>query len=264
MKAQPAPKFGARSDQDPAWCARCGDYGGLTALALSLSSASTASGNITISRVLTIGLQSCSFEAIHGVYGFRAEAPPNASIAMAVGAKLAKPGLEVIVVSGETAGVYGSISQIDDACARNVNITHLIFSNGMASSSANATLQMGSSSQMTEGARRPLAETLLRLGAPFVASGLAADIPGSAALITKALRFPGYAAVLLHAACPTFAPEVDDSVIRGAARPVPNDHESSNLDSALRLASKPGVVWSGVVFERAEFAKTAAPARRSE
>ncbi len=92
---------------------------------------------------------------------------------------------------------------------------------------------------------------VLAYGAPFVAQGTPADLPGLAAAIEEAIRYPGFAFVNVQSPCVTYG-ESEQQIKAHKARMKPLSalgHDPANLVEAFRLAQAYGTeLYTGVFY----------------
>jgi 2-oxoglutarate ferredoxin oxidoreductase subunit beta len=107
---------------------------------------------------------------------------------------------------------------------------------------------------------------VLAYGAGFVAQGAPADMPGLAALIEEAIRFPGFAFVTVQSPCITFGPaESQLKAHKAAMKPLrARGHDPSNRFRAMALAQGYGrVLHTGVLYRNPRPAPTYEAAMRA-
>ena len=113
------------SDQEVRWCPGCGDYSVLTARAAAHARARRAAGEPGV-RVSGIGCSSRFpyYMNTYGMHSIHGRAP-----AVATGVALARPDLDVWVVTGDGDGLSIGGNHLIHALRRNVNMTILLFNN---------------------------------------------------------------------------------------------------------------------------------------
>src|SRR3979409_153580 len=128
------------SDQEVRWCPGCGDYGILTAVQmlmpeLGVSTATTVvkrripeRGWATPTRVLVAGIGCSSrfpyYMNTYGIHSIHGRAP-----ALATGIAVARPDLDVWVITGDGDGLSIGGNHLIHTLRRNVNLTILLFNN---------------------------------------------------------------------------------------------------------------------------------------
>ncbi len=132
-------------------------------------------------------------------------------LTFATGLKLARPELQVIVVTGDGDGLAIGGNHLIHAARRNVDLTCLLLNNaiyGMTGGQAAPTTPDGANSTTTPaGAREPSFDAcrlVQAAGATFVARGMTAAPLDLEELYTQALQHPGFAFVETISDCPEF------------------------------------------------------------
>src|SRR5215212_704446 len=112
------------SDQEVRWCPGCGDYSVLTALQLMMPELGVRPEN----QVFVSGIGCSSrfpyYMNTYGVHSIHGRAP-----AVATGVAVARPDLDVWVVTGDGDGLSIGGNHLIHALRRNVNFTILLFNN---------------------------------------------------------------------------------------------------------------------------------------
>ena len=108
------------------WCPGCGDFGILNALVLALQELKIPNENV----VLTGGI-GCSSKIPHYVNVNTMHTLHGRSLAQAQAVKIANPKLEVISASGDGDGLGIGAAHIVAAGRRNVDLTYMLFDNGV-------------------------------------------------------------------------------------------------------------------------------------
>ena len=193
----------------PIWCPGCGDYGVLAALERGLAELRRPPHEVVL--VAGIGCSSrlpgyMSCYGFHGVHG--------RALAAATGIKLARPDLEVIAVGGDGDGFSIGGNHFIHACRRNLDMLYLVMDNrvyGMTKGQPSSTIEPDWDSELIPGGSglpsfNPVA-VAITAGATFVARGFSGDPDGLAELITKGIRWRGFALLEVLSPCITFRPE---------------------------------------------------------
>ena len=168
-----------RTELEPVWCARCGDFGVLKGLTQALSDLEVPPEKLGVisgigcSSRLPGYLRAYSFNSIHG------RALPIAS-----GLKLSRPELTVVVVGGDGDGFSIGLGHIPHAIRRNVDLTYLVLDNGIygltkGQASPTTSVELKQSLGLAGGEERPLNPVFLVLssGCGFVARAPAGHLP---------------------------------------------------------------------------------------
>jgi 2-oxoglutarate ferredoxin oxidoreductase subunit beta len=129
------------SDQEVRWCPGCGDYSVLTAVQLLMPELGVRPEN----QVFVSGIGCSSrfpyYMNTYGVHSIHGRAP-----AVATGVALARPDLDVWVVTGDGDGLSIGGNHLIHALRRNVNMTILLFNNqiyGLTKGQYSPTSEMG-------------------------------------------------------------------------------------------------------------------------
>jgi 2-oxoglutarate ferredoxin oxidoreductase subunit beta len=145
-------------------------------------------------------------------YGFNSV--HGRALPIAQGLKLARPELLVLAAGGDGDGFSIGGGHVPHAVRRNDDITYIVMDNqtyGLTKGQLSPTSAKGrhtvtSPEGSLENPVNPLLY-VLAYGAPFVAQGTPADIPGLTAMIEEAIRFPGFAFVNVQSPCVTYGEE---------------------------------------------------------
>jgi 2-oxoglutarate ferredoxin oxidoreductase subunit beta len=189
---------------------------------------------------------------IHGIHG--------RSLPIALGVKMARPTLNVVVVAGD--GDFLSIGgeHIAPQAARNLNICAVIMDNGvygLTKGQSSPTTLTGTITSSTpfgklETKTNPL-ELYLTLGVSFVASGFSGQPRPLAQLIKQGMEHQGFSIIHVQSPCTTY----NDTFIelkgdlKNGIQPtiwdIPEDHDASDRAAAHELLQQGGVPI-GVIY----------------
>ena len=199
-----------KSDIKPVWCPGCGDYSVLGSITTAL-----AELQIPPEQVAAISGIGCSsrIPAYINCYGFHGV--HGRSLALGTGLKVARPDLTVIVASGDGDGFSIGGNHFLHACRRNIDLTYIVMDNrvyGMTKGQPSPTTEADwAESALAPGGTglRPFHSLVIALasGANFVARCFSGDLLGTAALITEAIKHPGFSFVEILSPCVTFRPD---------------------------------------------------------
>jgi 2-oxoglutarate ferredoxin oxidoreductase subunit beta len=198
-----------KSDLRPIWCPGCGDFGVLQALYRALAAVGRPPHEIAF--VSGIGCSS-RIPGYTTAYGFNSV--HGRALPIAQGIKVANPDLLVIVAGGDGDGFSIGGGHLPHAIRRNPDLTYLVMDNqiyGLTKGQLSPTSPRGrhtvtSAFGSLEAPVNPLLY-VLAYGAGFVAQGTPADMPGLAAVLEAAIRYPGFAFVNVQSPCVTFGEE---------------------------------------------------------
>lgn len=188
------------------WCPGCGDFGILSAIQIALSEM-----KIEQHRVVVFSGIGCSGKTPHYINTYGIHTIHGRSLPYAIGAKLANPNLVVLVVGGDGDMLGIGAGHFVAAGRRNVDITCIIFDNGvygLTKGQASPTLRRGIKTKALpkpniNDAINPIALAIAS-GYTFVARGYAFDVKHLKELIKQAIQHKGTALVDVLQPCPSY------------------------------------------------------------
>ena len=113
-----------QSDQEVRWCPGCGDYSILAAVQLLLPDLDVKPENLVFVSGIGCAARFPYYMNVYGLHGIHGRAP-----AIATGITLARPDLDVWVVTGDGDALSIGGNHLVHALRRNVNFTMLLFNN---------------------------------------------------------------------------------------------------------------------------------------
>src|SRR2546422_10810459 len=195
-----------KTDVHNDWCPGCGDFGIEAGLKMAL-----AELTVDIDKVALFSGIGCSGKIVHFTNVSGIHTLHGRVLAYAQGAKLANPGLEVIAIGGEGAGLGIGVGHFVHAGRRNIDMTYIIHDNGvygLTKGQASPTLQLG---MQTKSLPMPNINTsvnpiLLALasGFTFIARSYAYNTKHLKETVKKAVAHKGFALVVILQPCPTY------------------------------------------------------------
>lgn len=195
-----------KSELKPIWCPGCGDFGVLQGLYRALSAVGRPPHEVAF--ISGIGCSS-RIPGYTTAYGFNSV--HGRSLPIAQGVKLSNPELLVVVAGGDGDGFSIGGGHVAHAVRRNIDITYIVMDNqvyGLTKGQLSPTSPRGLQTVTSPlgSLEEPVNPLLLVLayGAGFVAQATPADMPGMAALIEEAIRYPGFSFVNIQSPCVTF------------------------------------------------------------
>ncbi len=225
METQTAAKLTKKdfqSDQEVRWCPGCGDYSIIAQVQKILPELGVPRENVVF--VSGIGCSS-RFPYYMNTYGYHTIHGRAAAIAN--GLKLARPDLQVWVVTGDGDGMAIGGNHFIHVIRRNANLKIVLFNNriyGLTKGQVSPTSELGKLTKTTPygSIDRPFNAVQLALGAgcTFVARSNDADPVHMAAMLTRAAQHKGTAFVEVLQNCVVFNDGAFDGVI---AKPVRDD-----------------------------------------
>ena len=250
-------------EYDFKWCPGCGDFGVRRALEFAMINRLEETGLPVENNVVVAGI-GCSGNLVHllegeqpyGIHGIHGRTLP-----VAMGVKMARPELNVIIVAGD--GDFLSIGgeHIAPQAARNVNVTAVIMDNGvygLTKGQSSPTTEMGAVTSSTpfgkiEEDLDPL-ELYLTLGVSFIASGFSGQPRVLARLINEGMNHEGMSMIHVQSPCVTYNDTYQ--LIKGNAREgiapalwdIPEDHDYSSKQAAYDLVQQGGLPV-GIIYK---------------
>jgi len=217
---EPAPKLvklskkDLESDQDVRWCPGCGDYAILATVQRTLAQL----GVRRESTVFVSGIGCSSrFPYYMNTYGFHSihgRAP-----ALATGLKVARPDLDVWVITGDGDGLSIGGNHLLHALRRNVELKIILFNNqiyGLTKGQYSPTSRLGTRSASTpsgsvDHAVNPI-QFALGAGATFVARCTDTDAKTLSEILKRAYQHKGAALIEILQNCPVFNDGIWDDI----------------------------------------------------
>jgi len=242
-----------KSDLKPIWCPGCGDFGVLQCVYRALAAIGREAHEIAF--VSGIGCSS-RIPGYTTAYGFNSV--HGRALPIAQGIKAANPDLLVLAAGGDGDGFSIGGGHLPHAVRRNMDITYIVMDNqiyGLTKGQLSPTSRHGRKTVTSpygnlEEPVNPLMY-VLAYGAPFVAQGTPADMPGLTAVIEEGIRYPGFAFVNVQSPCVTYGSE--DQMIKAQKeilQPLSKmGHDAANRIAAMDLAQHYGKdLYTGVFY----------------
>ena len=240
-----------KSDLKPVWCPGCGDFGVLQSLYRALADLgcepheTVVVSGIGCSSRLPGYVETYGFNSLHG-----------RALPIATGIKLARPRLTVVAVGGDGDGIAIGGNHFIHTARRNVDIAYVMMDNeiyGLTKGQAAPTTPLGDMTKSTvygnpEAGIDPCA-LALSFGATWVGRGFSGDVKGTAELMKSAIAHRGFAFLNVMSPCVTWRGDEQFKELRAKTRPVPEGHDTSSLEAAMRLTSEPDFLTAGVLYE---------------
>jgi 2-oxoglutarate/2-oxoacid ferredoxin oxidoreductase subunit beta len=130
-----------QSDQEVRWCPGCGDYSILAAMQLYLAEAGVRPENLVFISGIGCAARFPYYMNVYGLHSIHGRAP-----AVATGVALARPDLDVWVISGDGDALSIGGNHLIHALRRNVNLKIVMFNNqiyGLTKGQYSPTSEMG-------------------------------------------------------------------------------------------------------------------------
>jgi 2-oxoglutarate ferredoxin oxidoreductase subunit beta len=249
-------------EYDFKWCPGCGDFGVRRALEVAMIDRAEESGLPIESNVVVAGI-GCSGNLLHLLegpqpYGFHGI--HGRSLPIALGVKMARPELNVVVVAGDGDFLSIGAEHIGPQAARNLNICAVIMDNGvygLTKGQSSPTTKVGEITSSTpygkmEAQQNPL-EIYLTLGVSFIASGFSGQPKPLANLIKQGMDHAGFSIIHVQSPCTTYNDifvELKGDPKKGiepALWAIPEEHDSTDRGAAHDLLQQGGVPV-GIVY----------------
>jgi len=135
------------SDQEVRWCPGCGDYGILQAVQFLMPELGVAPHNVVFVSGIGCSSRFPYYMNTYGIHSIHGRAP-----AIATGVAIARPDLDVWVVTGDGDGLSIGGNHLIHALRRNVNLTILMFNNriyGLTKGQFSPTSELGKITKST-------------------------------------------------------------------------------------------------------------------
>jgi 2-oxoglutarate ferredoxin oxidoreductase subunit beta len=243
-----------KSDLKPIWCPGCGDFGVLQAIYRALSAIGRPPHEIAFISGIGCSSRIPGYTTAYGFNSVHGRALP-----IAQGLKLARPDLLVLAAGGDGDGFSIGGGHVPHAVRRNQDITYIVMDNqtyGLTKGQLSPTSHKGRQTVTSiygslENPVNPLLY-VLAYGAPFVAQGTPADIPGLTSMIEEAIRYPGFAFVNVQSPCVTYGEEDQQIKAQKAILKKLRDlgHDPSDRLQALARAQSYGTeLLTGVFYQ---------------
>jgi 2-oxoglutarate ferredoxin oxidoreductase subunit beta len=194
------------SDQEIRWCPRCGDYSILAQMKKVLPGLGIPRENIVFVSGIGCSSRFPYYMSTYGVHGIHGRAP-----AIATGLKIARPELQVWVITGDGDGLSIGGNHLMHAIRRNVDLKIILFNNqiyGLTKGQYSPTSPVGKKTKSTPygSVDYPLSPLSVAIGseATFVAKSVDIDINHLTMVLERAARHKGTAFVEVYQDCNVF------------------------------------------------------------
>ncbi|MCP5087421.1 MAG: 2-oxoacid:ferredoxin oxidoreductase subunit beta [Rhodobacteraceae bacterium] len=230
-----------RSKSLPTWCPGCGYFSMVEGLTTALKRLEIDSKDTVV--VSGIGCAS-RFPFFVNTYGFHTL--HGRVLPVATGVKIGNDALTVVAVGGDGDAFAIGGGHIPHAARRNVNLTYLVFDNGIygltkGQTSPTSALGFKTSSTPYENRDAPLHPLMMLLsyGASWVGQAYAGRQHHLADMITQAVSHQGFSFLRVLSPCVTFDKTNNTYAnLNTTVRDLPDDHDNSNLMAAMNQASR--------------------------
>ena len=195
-----------KTDVHNDWCPGCGDFGIVNAIQMALA-------DMGIQRDKTVMFSGigCSGKTSHFINTYGIHTLHGRVLTFAQGAKIANPELTVVAVGGDGDGLGIGAGHFVAAGRRNVNMTYIIFDNGvygLTKGQASPTLKLGEQTKSLPSPNTNYNVNPIGLavasGFTFVARGYSYDVRHLKDLIVQAVNHNGLSFLDVLQPCPTY------------------------------------------------------------
>lgn len=188
------------------WCPGCGDFGIVNAIQMAL-----AEMGIERDKAAIFSGIGCSGKTAHYINTYGIHTLHGRVLTFAQGAKLANPDMSIVAVGGDGDGLGIGAGHFVAAGRRNVDMTYIIFDNGvygLTKGQASPTLKLGEKTKSlptpnTNYNVNPLGLAVAS-GFTFVARGYSYDIKHLKDLIIQAINHKGLSFLDVLQPCPAY------------------------------------------------------------
>jgi len=195
-----------KTDVHNDWCPGCGDFGIVNAIQMALADMGVQRDKTAIFSGI-----GCSGKTSHYINTYGVHTLHGRVLTFAQGAKIANPEMTVVAVGGDGDGLGIGAGHFVAAGRRNVNMTYIIFDNGvygLTKGQASPTLKLGEKTKSlptpnTNSNVNPIGLAIAS-GFTFVARGYSYDIRHLKDLIVQAVKHPGLSFLDVLQPCPTY------------------------------------------------------------
>ena len=208
------------SDQEVRWCPGCGDYSILTAVQMLMPELGVKPENTVFISGIGCSSRFPYYMNTYGVHGIHGRAP-----AIATGVAMARPDLDVWVITGDGDGLSIGGNHLIHALRRNVNLTILLFNNqiyGLTKGQYSPTSEVGKVTKSTPfgSLDYPFSPVSLALGAEagFVARTHDMDRKHMMETFRRAHDHKGAAFVEIYQNCNVFNDGAFETILSREAR----------------------------------------------
>jgi len=238
-----------KTDMHPIWCPGCGDFGVLASLYSALAGLQVQPKDLVVVSGIGCSGRTAGFVRSYGFHTVHGRVLP-----VALGVKVANPGLTVIGVGGDGDGFAIGGGHIPHMARRNPDMTYIIMDNqvygltkGQYSPTSAAGYKAGSTPYgSVDEPVNPIA-LLIAYGASFVAQGYSGKPQQLAELIHKAIEHKGFSFVNVISPCITFFNTY--KMVPARLKEIPKGHDIKSRAKAFELALHTEDISLGVFYE---------------
>lgn len=241
-----------KSTVPPTWCPGCGDFGVLNAFYKTLSELKMDFNETVVVSGIGCSSRFPFFVKTYGIHSLHGRSLP-----LAVGVKLARPDLDVIVTCGDGDGFSIGGGHVPHVARKNIDISWVVMDNaiyGLTKGQVSPTSKVGLTGSTTpygcpDEPVNPVGY-VLTYGASFVAQGFSGNPKQLTELMKKAIQHKGFSFVNVISPCPSFNRQDTFKAYKELLEPIPETHDTSDRIKALDLAfNANGRVRTGIFYQ---------------
>ena len=195
-----------KTDVHNDWCPGCGDFGIVNAIQMALAEMGVQRDKTAIFSGI-----GCSGKTSHYINTYGVHTLHGRVLTFAQGAKIANPEMTIVAVGGDGDGLGIGAGHFVAAGRRNVNMTYIIFDNGvygLTKGQASPTLKLGEQTKSLPSPNTNYNVNPIGLavasGFTFVARGYSYDVRHLKDLIIQAVNHKGLSFLDVLQPCPTY------------------------------------------------------------
>ena len=195
-----------KTDVHNDWCPGCGDFGIVNAIQMAL-----AEMGVDRDKTAIFSGIGCSGKTSHYINTYGVHTLHGRVLTFAQGAKIANPEMTIVAVGGDGDGLGIGAGHFVAAGRRNVNMTYIIFDNGvygLTKGQASPTLKLGEKTKSLPSPNTNYNVNPIGLavasGFTFVARGYSYDVRHLKDLIIQAVNHKGLSFLDVLQPCPTY------------------------------------------------------------
>tara|TARA_Y100000590_G_scaffold469120_1_gene654969 strand:- start:6318 stop:7184 length:867 start_codon:yes stop_codon:yes gene_type:complete len=250
-------------EYDFKWCPGCGDFGVRRALEQAVEQRIIEREEPVENNVVVAGI-GCSGNMVHllegpqpyGIHGLHGRSLP-----IALGVKMGRQDLNVIVVAGDGDFLSIGMEHIAPQAQRNLNICAVVMDNavyGLTKGQSSPTAQEGMITSSTPYGKPEVNVNALKyyltVGVSFVASGISNKIKDLANLIHQGMEHPGFSVIHVQSPCTVYNNTYEQlkgnprKGIEPMAWAIQANHDKNDIEAAVDVVNQGGVPL-GVIYE---------------
>lgn len=236
----------------PTWCPGCGDFAILQGLKMALVDLGLEPHETIVLSGIGCGSKLPHYMNVNGFHSVHGR-----PVAVATGAKLANPDMNVVVTAGDGDSYAIGANHFLHACRRNIGITQIVENNrvyGLTKGQYSPTSYKGFVTKTSpEGSIEPPLDplpTALVSGATFIARAFSGDVKHMADVIGKAMRHDGYALVDVLQPCVTFNAGRSYDFYNERVYKLDEDYDPTDMEMARKKAEEWGdKIPLGIIYK---------------